>query len=282
MRSRRAKLIQELAAEGLEADEAAINQYIASGIPEQYLSAALQAAIHIMRGENAKANSYLARFWGAGQDRALTALFSPDNATGLLKNQSALITASTALAPNITRKGYSFHTIITQAVFRHYIGKAIGHTEVMKPGEIVDRQTAFTYRASVMGLLISTNDQDLAERYNKVTATTPVLRTVEDWAFPTYTRDTRPNSDFTLPRSLLLRNTSQEIVAEISSDSYGDAYVSYLTNTYLPIALERDPTFGLHIPELKSALLGRRDRSDDAKLRRMYETFVKKLHSFKR
>lgn len=281
MRSRRQKLIQDLATEGLRADEAAIDQCICSGVPEQYLSAALQAAIHIMRGDNAKASSYLARFWGKGQDRALTALFSPGVPNGLLKNPDILVNASAEIASNIGSKRYSFHAIITQAVFGHYIGKAVDQTEINKASGIIDRQSAFTFRSTVTGLLINTNDGDLAERYHRVVASKPVLRTVEDWAFPTFTRDSRPNSDFTLPRSLLLRNTAEEVVAEISCNDYGDAYVSYLIRTYLPIALERDPTFGLHAVELRSALLNRRDRSDDAKLRQLYDTFAKKLHGIK-
>ena len=50
-------------------------QCIREGTPEQYLAAALQAAINIMRGDNNQTSSYLARFWGPNQDRALTALF---------------------------------------------------------------------------------------------------------------------------------------------------------------------------------------------------------------
>jgi hypothetical protein len=72
---------------------------------------------------------------------------------------------------------------------------------------------------------------------------TPVLAIVEEWSFPTYTRDSKPNSDFSLPGSLLLRNTASEVLREISD--YTDAYLYYLAATYLPLALERDPTFGL-------------------------------------
>lgn len=279
IRSRRAKLLEDLAVDGLDINEAAISRCVAAGIPEQYITAALQAAVHIMRCDNVKASSYLARFWGAGQDRALTALFSPSAASGLLKNSGKLIAASAELAAHLERKGYSFHTIITQAVFGHYIGKAIGQSPALP--EIVDRQTAFTYRSSVMGLLISTNDRELAEQYRENVKSTPVLRTIEEWSFPTYTRDTRPNSDFTLPRSLLLRNTAQEILSEIRSGEYGEAYIAYLVSTYLPIALRRDPTFGLSLGELRSALLAYREQSTDKEIKAICESLAKKIRDLR-
>jgi hypothetical protein len=265
--SRRRKLIENLAAEGLQVNEAGIAQCVNNGIPEPYLSAALQAAIHVMRGENSKASSYLARFWGTGQDRALTALFSSDSETALLINPGQLINASAEIAPHIPSKSYSFHAIITQAVFGHYIGKATGHLNASGLPDVTDRQTAFTHRSSVMGLLINSNDKELAEKYSRLVAQTPVLGTVEEWSFPTYTRDTRPNSDFTLPRSLLLRNTASEILKEIRSGEYSEAYIYYLTTVYLPIALTRDETFGLRDKELLSALLDCGDQSSDASIR---------------
>ncbi|MGI8447657.1 MAG: hypothetical protein ACR2MP_10870 [Streptosporangiaceae bacterium] len=219
--SRRRKLIDNLATEGLRVNESAITRCVADGIPEPYIGAALQAAIHIMRGENSKASSYLARFWGTGQDRALTALFSSEAGAGLLNNPAQLITASAQVAPHVPSRGYSFHAIITQAVFGHYIGKATGQVDTNALPDVTDRQTAFTHRSSVMGLLINHDDRELAERYSRLVAATPVLRTVEEWSFPTYTRDSRPNSDFTLPRSLLLRNTASEILKEVRSGDAG-------------------------------------------------------------
>lgn len=265
--SRRRKLIEDLASEGLHVSESAIAKCVADGIPEPYLSTALQAAIHIMRGDGPQVSSYLARFWGTGQDRALTALFSSQQEGGLLVNPDQLISACAQVAPHVPCKGYSFHAIITQAVFGHYIGKATGHLEANKLPEVTDRQSAFTHRSSVMGLLINSNNRELAERYGRLVITTPILKTVEAWSFPTYTRDTRPNSDFTLPRSLLLRNTASEILKEISSGNYSEAYIYYLTTVYLPIALSRDETFGLRDKELQAALLACGDRSSDASIR---------------
>jgi hypothetical protein len=194
-----------------------------------------------------------------------------------LKNPEQLFAASVELAPHLVRKAYSFHAIITQAVFAHYIGKATGKSDASTSLQIIDRQTAFTFRSSVTGLLVSGDDIELARRYHHTVLDTPVLRTVEEWSFPTYTRDTRPNSDFSLPRSLLLRNTASEILNEVSSGDYSDAYVYYLTSTYLPIALERDPTFGLRAPELVSALLHRRDQCNDSAVRAACEALTKQI-----
>jgi hypothetical protein len=142
IRSRRTKLIEDLAREGLQVNESAVDQHIRTGIPEQYLTAALRAAFHIMRGDNSQTSSYLARFWGPGQDRALTALFGAEQAPGLIKNASQLISAAEDLAPSLSRKTYSFHPIITQAVFGHYIGKATGRTHTESASAVVDRQSA--------------------------------------------------------------------------------------------------------------------------------------------
>jgi hypothetical protein len=117
-------------------------------------------------------------------------------------------------------------------------------------------------RSGVMGLLINSSDTDLAQHYDRMVRDTPVLAIVEEWSFPTYTRDSRPNSDFSLPGSLLLRNTASEVLREISD--YTDAYLYYLASTYLPLALERDPTFGLRREELKTALLTRSDTCQDS------------------
>lgn len=282
IQSRQSRLIENLTVEGLDVDEEAIRKYVQNGIPQQYLTTALQAAVHIMRGDDKQINSYLARFWGPKQDRALTALFGADQTPSLIKNSSQLIEAAENLAPQLTRKTYSFHSIITQAVFGHYIGKATGRPHVEPVSAVMDRQGAFTLRSSTMGLLIASNDKDLADRYKEMVRKTSVLKTVEEWSFPTYTRDTRPNSDFTLPRSLLLRNTASEVLNELNSPNYGQAYKYYLISTYLPLAIRRDDTFGLRAAELIAAVLRFRDESDDPSVRAVCETLASRLRGAKR
>jgi hypothetical protein len=96
---------------------------------------------------------------------------------------------------------------------------------------------------------------------------TPVLTIIEEWAFPTYTRDSKPNADFSLPGSILLRKTAGEVVREINQ--YTVAYLYYLCRTYLPLALTRDPTFGLKLTELGNALASRADTCEDATARQV-------------
>lgn len=68
-----------------------------------------------------------------------------------------------------------------------------------------------------MGLLINSSDTELAQRYERMVKGTPVLEVIEEWSFPTYTRDSRPNADFSLPGSILLRKIAKEVLREINN-----------------------------------------------------------------
>ncbi len=212
--------------------------------------------------DDAKVASYLARFWGRDQDRALERLFS-DGEDRLLIRPGRLLSASAELAPRLRRPAYSFHAILAGAVLAHHATRTAPDALNLAPS--LDRQEAMSLRSNVMGVLIGHDDFDLALRYGRMVAKSPVLTVVEDWAFPTYTRDVRPEPGFTLPRSLLLRNTAAEVVREIGC--YGGAYVHYLLSVYLPRALARDPTFGLALPALGAAIRQRLDRDGDPALR---------------
>ena len=273
--SRLSPLAAELASEGLDVDESAVEACRADGVPVQYIADALQAALHTVRGDDAKVASYLAKFWGRDQDRALERLFS-DGAGRLLIRPGKLLSASAELAPRLRRPGYSFHAILAAAVLAHHARR--GGVEALELASAYDRQEAMSLRSNVMGVLIGHDDFDLAARYGRMVAKFPVLTVVEDWAFPTYTRDVRPEPGFTLPRSLLLRNTAAEVVREIGC--YGDAYVHYLLSIYLPRALARDPTFGLALPALGTAIRERLDRTDDPGLHAVCERTLRDLGGF--
>jgi hypothetical protein len=269
--SRLSRLIAQLADVGLYVDTAAINSSQAEGLPVPYLANALQAALHTARGDNPQAASYLARFWGKDQDQALRRLFSAAP-NGLLTNPGRLVEASAELAPRLRRPGYSFHAILAEAAIVHH---ARANPEVFHLSHVGDRQEAMSLRSSVMGILISTNDFDIAERYEHLVAKSPVLIGIEEWSFPTYTRDTRPEPGFNLSRSLLLRNTAAEVIREI--DVYSDAYVHYLLSVYVPLAVSRDPTFGLALPRLKTAVSDRLSRDGDPRLRALCERTLRTL-----
>jgi hypothetical protein len=260
--ARREGLIRQLEAEGLVVSRPALLLSAGTDVPHQYLINALEAALSIMRGDARRACSYLARFWGLQQNRALESLYAVEGDRALLQNPDKLFAASLDMTPRLSRKGYSFHSILALATFAHHLGIATGELDDRFTPPITDRQSAFMVRSGIMGLLINSNDTELAQRYENMVKDTPVLEIIEEWSFPTYTRDSKPNADFSLPGSILLRKTAEEVLREI--DNYTEAYLYYLCRTYLPLALSRDPTFGLKLTELGNVLVARADICDDA------------------
>ncbi|MCO5988002.1 hypothetical protein NE235_18025 [Actinoallomurus spadix] len=270
---RRTALIANLQAEGLSVDLDALEN---STVARQLLLNALEAALYIVRdGPSQKVSSYIARFWGREQDRALEALFSAEPGHGLLGDPRRLVEASIELAPRLSRKTYSFHSLLTLNILTHQVSKVAGAPDadlaLQRPG----RQTALMMRGVVMGALISSNDLDLAEKYRRELDRTPVYAALEEWSFPTYMRDGRISSDFTLPGSLLLRNTAAEVLREI--ETYSDAYLYYLVSTYLPLALRRDPTFGRRIDDLITTIEQRAGDCRDKRVRAACNALVRQL-----
>lgn len=272
---RRQRLIDELDQQGLTLSTAGLAECKSAGVPQPYIGNALEAAIRVMRGDVPGVIGYLARFWGRDQDQALKRLYSPPNRPGLLADQQPLLKASVELAPNLARRAYSFHSILAQATVIHHIQRATGHSESALVPTPDDRRGAFTLRSSTMGLLLDGNDIDLSERYQRTVQESSLLLVIEDWSFPTFMRDALPNSDFALPNSVLLRNTARELIRAI--EQHGDAYLHYLLSTYLPVALERDPTLGLSLKQVADAVRRRLDRTSNPKVRRLCESVLVKL-----
>ncbi len=271
VRKRRDGLVGELHGEGLAVDLDALEN---SPVAQQHLLNALEAALHIMRGQaTQKTSSFIARFWGQEQDRALEAIYSTDR--GLLEDPQKLFDASVDLAPRLNRKTYSFHSILALNILTHQVSKVTGKLEADLGFEVPGRQAAFMMRGVVMGSLIGSNDFELAERYRRELDATPVYAALEEWAFPTYTRDGRISSDFTLPSSLSLRNTATEVLREIAV--YNDAYLYYLASTYIPLALKRDPAFGGRLAELVQALELRGADCRDRTTRQTCNALVRRL-----
>jgi hypothetical protein len=194
--ARRNALVSQLEAEGLAVNRSALMLSSATEVPHQYLINALEAALSIMRGDERQACSYLARFWGLQQNRTLEMLYAPHGSGALLKDPAQLFAASVALMPRLVRKSYSFHSILAQATFAHHLGIATGELDSRFLPPITDRQSAFMVRSGIMGLLINSSDTDLAQRYERMVQEIPVLAVIEEWSFPTYTRDSKPIADF--------------------------------------------------------------------------------------
>jgi hypothetical protein len=270
---RRNALVTNLQAEGLSVN---LNALENSTVARQHLLNALEAALYIVRdGPSQKVSSYLARFWGREQDRALEAVFSARPGHGLLEDPRKLVESSIELAPRLGRKTYSFHSLLTVNILIHQVSKVTGPPDADLALKEPGRQTALMMRGVVMGALISSGDVELAEKYRRELDRTPIYAALEEWSFPTYTRDGRISSDFTLPSSLRLRNTAVEVLREI--ETYNDAYLYYLVSTYLPLALRRDPTFGLRITDLIMALERRGPDCRDKRIRSACNKLVKQL-----
>jgi hypothetical protein len=273
--ARRNSLVKQLETEGVIVNRQALLLSARTEVPHQYLINALEAALSIMRGDERRACSYLARCWGLQQNRALESLYATEGHRALLQNPELLFTASIEMTPRLSRKSYSFHSILAHATFAHHLGIATGELDSRFLPPITDRQSAFTIRSGVMGLLINSSDTGLAQRYEQMVKDTPVLEIIEEWSFPTYTRDSKPNGDFTLPGSILLRRTAEEVLREINN--YSEAYLYYLCRTYLPLALGRDPTFGLKLSDLGAALAARADICEDATARNACISFARHI-----
>jgi hypothetical protein len=97
--SRRDKLIGQLEAKGLQINHQALRLSNAQHVPHQYLINALEAALSIMQGDEARTCGLIARFWGIQQNRALEALYSPATGASLLRNPEELVSASLDRVP---------------------------------------------------------------------------------------------------------------------------------------------------------------------------------------
>ena len=127
--ARRDSLLKQLEAEGLVVNRPALLLSANTDVPHQYLISALEAALSIMRGDERRACSYLARFWGLQQNQALQSLYATKGDQALLKNPEQLFAASIEMTPRLNRKAYSFHSILAHATFAHHLGIATGELD---------------------------------------------------------------------------------------------------------------------------------------------------------
>jgi hypothetical protein len=275
---RRKRLTESLSDGGVQVDQGVFRRLVEQQrVPEQYLSNALETAIAIINGDVEQAAAHLARFWGRNQDFALSLLFGNTDTTGLLSDVSMLVTASIDMIEQLNYRKNSFHAIVAQASLMHHVARAIDNFVGDVASADLRRHSALTFRSTVIGRILATADQELAERYCRDVANSPLLSIVESWAFPTYTYDAKVTSDFSLPPSLLLRRTAAEILREI--EQYNDAYLFYLAETSIPTVMQRDPTFGLQLLQLTSALRARLERCEEPAARAACERILRMLET---
>jgi hypothetical protein len=256
---RQQRLAEELGQFGIDIDGEGIGHAIEmAGIAPAYISNALEMTLHLARADARQCVPYLTSFWGCQQNRALFALFATAQPLRLLKNPETLLALARDMHAQLEgRRGFSFPRILAQGILVHHLARTTGEMpeNCYEPRH---GQAAFILRGAYMGVLIHTGDLGWSERYKTIVDTNSVARLLELWSFPTWTRDRNATPDFTLERSLLLRETAREVIVEVQR--YNEAYVWYLATTYIPLALEGDPTFGLQLEELRAALHQRRDR----------------------
>lgn len=130
----RTELVQQLANLGATVDQEVFRHLVAKArIPEQYVSAALDSAAHILQGDVRGAAGRLSRFWRLGQDRALAAVFAPPDrdgmlpgGRGLIADISKLVDSSIALFGRLTGYTGSFHAILACACLAHHLARVTG------------------------------------------------------------------------------------------------------------------------------------------------------------
>ncbi len=274
--NRRSVLADKLSRAGLEVNRLSYRLLVQEDrIPEQYLGNALSAALQILRSDKRNVAAYLARFWGREQDHALTFLFASARNKGLLVDVESLLNASHDMIAKLEQHKTSFHAIVAHALLIHHVARAKGELLTELTPSAIERHTALTYRSAMIGLLLQSNDLEVASAYTQTVMKSPLLEMVERWAFPTYANDAKLTLDFSLPPSLLLRHTANEILWEI--DHYNDAYLYYLLKIAIPGVIQRDQTFGLRVQDLATRLQHRVATCKNSIIITACEHFLEKL-----
>lgn len=276
--NRRSTLAKSLEDVGLQLNMQSMRHLVVDKhIPEQYISNALSAAVQVMQRDPRKSAAHLVRFWGRDQDFALGFLFKDSSNNGLLIETAPLIDASLQITEELGKHPGSFHATVAQANLMHHMTQATGDLYITSSPDQLERSSVVSYRSSMMGLIIQSNDRKVAEQYDKTLKRSPLLSMVEQWAFPTYTHDTKATSDFTLPRSLRLEQTTEELIREVNQ--YNDAYLYYLVHTGIPALIPKDRTFGLRVAELKASIQKRLESCGDAATRDECAALIQKLNT---
>jgi hypothetical protein len=253
---RRRQLVAELEENRLHVDQEAFRRMVvAEGVPEQILANALDAALCIMSGNPQETARYLARFWGRMLDTTLSSLWVAPELGGVFADPGPLFEAAEALAIKLVGNAHSYHAMLGHATLAHHVAKATGRLLYVPNGDKMSRQMVMSYRSTLIGQLIQTGDLDVAERYGRMAHKSTLLGMVERWSFPTYNRDAAVTTDFSLPGSILLRNTSRQLLSDLGTEN--EAYFFYLAGTAVPFMLRCDPTLGLKAPQVRARIVER-------------------------
>ncbi|ADG99433.1 hypothetical protein Srot_3006 [Segniliparus rotundus DSM 44985] len=259
LRQRRKQLLEGLGEVDLHVDLDAFRRLVrVEKMPEQLLANALDAALSVMGGDPQKAAAHLARFWGRPQDRALGLLWRSAAAGGVFVDPTPLVQTAVELVSRLGENTHSHHAMLGHATLSHHVVKSTGMLVFEPDDNGLSRRTVMSYRSTTIGRIIQSGDFDEAQRYIHLVRKSPLLGMVERWSFPTYNRDAPATTDFSLPGSVLLRNTASELLVDLRTEN--EAYFLYLVGAAVPSMLRSDPTLGLQAGEVRDAV---RERSSE-------------------
>lgn len=248
---------------------------LSAGYPPQFVLTTLEAAVSIVRLDRRRAFACLARCWGARYDTALDALFA-DPPSGLLANAEPLVRCALQLAQPLRRDDNSLRSTLGRGMLVHKLTK-LGGGRIARDHDFDTRDSAFRYRSTVMGLLLETDDLDLAEYYGRLVSESWLLRRNELWSLASYSADIPATADFSIPVTKLVR-TAEEVVTDL--DRRSDAYVHYLLSSAIPVLLQTDPRFGGKQDELRAAIVSRIERVPNRMSKDIAAGLVKSLSGY--
>jgi hypothetical protein len=252
-------------------------------IVPQFLCSALEAAISIMKEDQDRAIRSLRSCWGREQTRALDAVYGTSEEVPALLEPEPLLSASRAMFDTLQRSRINYQRAIALGHLAHHLGKSSVEgpdiiSSARRPSGLHDQMAGFFARGGYTGMMRRRDDIDIARRYHWLVSNDGAARLIELWAFPSWTGDLVPSDGFSVPRGVSLTNTAKEVIYEIGS--YNDAYVSYLANTYVPLALEQmDETFGHQLNALKEAVERRLDKTSMIETRTALSGLLEQLRS---
>ncbi|ATL66429.1 hypothetical protein CRH09_09645 [Nocardia terpenica] len=248
-----------MAREGLVVDRGVFGELVGDRcIPAQWLCNALETALLVMRGDERATAAHMARFWGHKQFRILRLVTQSDCSAPLIADVDPLATAGPIMLDRIMARENSFHAILTEAILSYFYAQRTGRLPPALQEPIVDRRGALSYRNATLGLIPVTGNLDEVDRFCHAIEHSSVMSAVETWAFSTVHYDSSITTDFSLPRSLLLRGAAGNVVQEL--EKCNDAYFYYLVRAAIPLLLQRDPTLGLRGSHVRSAIANRMER----------------------
>jgi hypothetical protein len=251
------------------------------GIAPQHMCTALEACLAVLKQDLQRTEVLLLPLWGKKQSVALNVVFGTHGNQSPLPDTNPLVEAAREAFVKAEKRSLTFKRVTAQSHLAHHVGKATGE---LLPEQITmglsnglsGTKRGFYVRASYMGALRHRDNLELAQQYNEYVNKDGIARMLEAWSFPSWSGDIDASNDFSVPRRLMLVNTAEEIMNELLH--YNDAYVWYLVNTFVPLALsDIDPSFGGRMGDLRKALAEKAETTETTEIKSSCEKLLMQL-----